>query len=94
MAEASTEKALLVYIGPSLPDAGLKACTVYRGESEEQILESLADAFKRYPDAAKLFVPVEKLQEARTKTAKTGTLYHKYYANLKGLADAKQKGGR
>lgn len=70
-----------VYIGPSLPNEGLITNTIISGEKKE-IVEYYKEIIERFPNVARLIVPVERLADCRTKIKSNGNMMNKYYNDL------------
>ena len=65
----------LIYIGPNLSRGRLLQYQVFIGG----LPEHLAEEFGEFPQLERLFVPVEKLNEAIEDAKKAGTPLNKYY---------------
>lgn len=65
----------LIYIGPNLSRGRLLQYQVFIGG----LPEYLDAEFDEFPQLERLFVPVEKLNEAIEATRKAGTPLNKYY---------------
>ena len=70
-----------VYIGPSLPNEGLITNTIISGEKKE-IVEYYKEIIERFPNVARLIVPVERLADCRAKIKSNGNMMNKYYNDL------------
>lgn len=70
-----------IYVGPSLPNGALRGNAVFRGTYAE-ITEYLKDALTKFPKAAKLIVPIEKLAEVNGKVEVPGNLLYNYYQEI------------
>jgi len=75
----------LIYIGPSLPRAMLKANRVFEGTREE-IKKELAPVLEKFPLAERLLVPVAGLAEKKDKVRTAGNILNKYYADIASAA--------
>ena len=79
-----------VYIGPALPGGALKSNAVMVGTFAE-IKAYLAPTLEQYPQAEKLFFPVEKLGKQLGKVKTPGNIANKYYTELVSLARANRE---
>ena len=75
------EREHYVYIGPSLPGGQLKSNTVLNS-SMEKIKEYYKDVLEKYPQVARLIVPIEKLGESKEKVQTSGNIINKYYNDV------------
>lgn len=80
-APANKEYQHFVYIGPSLPGGRLKSNTVLRGKIEE-VKEYYKDVLEKFPQVARLIVPIEKLGESKEKVQTSGNVINKYYNDV------------
>lgn len=79
--ETAKEREHYVYIGPSLPGGRLKSNTVLNS-SMEKIKEYYKDVLEKYPQVARLIVPIEKLGESKEKVQTSGNIINKYYNDV------------
>lgn len=78
--QAAEKVETVIYIGPNKLMAGLKSYTVYRGRPDE-LIESVAG---KYKNIARLFVPVEGLNDAMAAVKKKGTPVNLAYNEMMG----------
>ena len=77
-------KANFIYVGPNIPQIGLKKNTLYRGEEPPP---RLRDLIVSKPVLRSLFISTKRLAEVQTKLNKKGSMEHT--ANQEMLAIAK-----
>lgn len=82
--QEAAEQVTLVYVGPSLPKGRLKQNSIFVGTKQE-IKKELETVLTRYPLIEKMLVPVSKLAEAKNKAKSSGSVLHKYYADITSL---------
>lgn len=86
-AEKEQDTVKLIYIGPSLPHAMLKANSIFDG-TPAKIKEHLKPVFEKFPLAEKLLVTVDGLAEKKDKVQTSGNVLNKYYSDLVSAAAA------
>ena len=77
----------LIYIGPTLPKAALKANSIFDG-TEKEIKDYLKPVIDKFPLVEKLLVTTDGLAEKKDKVQTAGNILNKYYSDLVSAAAA------
>lgn len=85
--QEAAEQVTLVYVGPSLPKGRLKQNSIFVGTRQE-IEKELETVLESFPLVKNMLVPVSKLAEAKNKVKSSGSVLHKYYADMVSLISA------
>lgn len=85
--QEAAEQVELVYVGPSLPKGRLKQNSIFVGTRQE-IEKELETVLESFPLVKNMLVPVSKLAEAKNKVKSSGSVLHKYYADMVSLISA------
>ena len=85
--QEAAEQVALVYVGPSLPKGRLKQNSIFVGTRQE-IEKELETVLESFPLVKNMLVPVSKLAEAKNKVKSSGSVLHKYYADMVSLISA------
>jgi len=83
VSEAKQEAEQTVYVGPNVLPLALRRFQVFRGGLPPYVER----AIEKIPEVRSLIVPVEKLDEARTKTEKAGTNEFRLFDAVKKAAE-------